>query len=598
MKPHTTPFIGNYLPYLAAARFRLLLFALLIGVATMPAQAQNKKDKGKKEKTDKNKLSEAELQRVQKLFFDGLLANIKSNSQGAIDAFKQCLTIQPNHDAAMFELARMYYEKQDPEQTLFYAEKAANIDPHNKWYQALYAEALSVNNRFVEAAKIYEQLTLKYPTEYDYYFDWAYMLIQANKYGDAINVYDALELKLGTLEDISVQKQKLYLRLGQFDKAVAELQKLSNANPNEVRYALTLAELYQANNMPDKALEVYNQLLKTSPDNPYANLALADYYSIKGDQTLYLEYLAKALQNPELAVNIKAQRLQPMVERKAPTDKDKNLVFKMVETVLKAHPDEPLAHILYADLLYTYDQKEKSLDEFTKASQLDGSSYDVWNQMMMINYELKNHLALNQLTTQVIELFPNQPMPYYFNGIANQQLKNYEKAIKALKQGALVSVTDENLTAQMHSLIGTIYNDIKEYDKSDSNFEKALHLSPDDALILNNYSYFLSVRGENLDKAAEMSLKSNKLEPNNASFEDTYAWVLYKQKKYTEARKWIEKALTNSGNKNATLLEHYGDILFKLNETDKAVENWKAAKENGSTSELLDKKIKDQKLYE
>ncbi|QQS30463.1 MAG: tetratricopeptide repeat protein [Sphingobacteriales bacterium] len=582
--------------------YLLMLLSLAVIGSSDTVFAQSKKNKDKKSKTEgadnKSRLSEADQQKVQKLFFDGLTANIKGNTEGAVLAFKQCLMLDPNHDAAMFELARIYFESQDQEQTLLYAEKAAKTDPDNKWYQALYAETLSVNSRFDEAAKIFETLTQKFPADYDYYFDWAYMLIQAGKYAEAIKVYDALEQKIGTLEDISIQKQKLYLRIGQFDNAVLELQKLSNAFPNDMRYLLTLGELYLSNNMPDKALEVYNNLLKVSPDNPYACLALSDYYYTQNNEEKFLEYLNKALASSELPINAKVQRLSPLVEQKSADPVGKTRIFNLIELVVKTHESEPLAHILYADLLYTYDQKAEALKEFTRASELDGSNFEVWYQMLILNYELQNFTQLAQLSSEVIELFPNQPYPYYFNGIANLQVKSYEKAVKSLKQGTLISVNDNNLTAQMYSLLGSVYNETKEYDKSDNSFEKALKLTPDDALILNNYSYFLALRGEHLDKAAEMSAKSNKSEPANSSFEDTFAWVLYKQKKYAEALTWIEKALVNSGTPNATLLEHYGDILYQLNEINKAVEQWKLSKDAGGNSGFLDKKINDRKLYE
>lgn len=578
-----------------------LLLLLLLSATSEKAEAQNKKGndkKGKNAGTAQSKSGNAEAQKAQKLFFDGILANIKGDTEGAIQAFKLCLTLQPKHDAAMYELARIFYDGHDKEQTLLYAENAAKTDPANKWYQSLYAEALSVNNRFEEAAKVYERVVNLYPSDYDFYFDWAYMLIQANKYAEAIKVYDALEQRTGPVEDVSIQKQKLYIRIGQFDKAVAELQKLINAFPNEVRYQLTLAELYLANNTPDKAQEVYEKLMETAPDNPYANLALADYLQAKGETEQAFEKLKKAFADPELSLGIKAQRLSPMVEQKAANAADKDRIFELVKLVTDTHNAEALAHIIYGDLLNTYDQKEEALQQFTQASQIDGSSYEVWQQMMVLNYELKHFDKLAEVSSQVIELFPNQPYPYYFSGIALNQLKNYEKAIKLLKQGTFISTSNQNLSAQMYSLMGAIFNEMKDYEKSDSSFEKALKITPEDPLILNNFSYFLAQRSYNLERAAQMAEKANQLEPNNSSFEDTYAWVLYKQKKYADARLWMEKALSHNTDDSATLLEHYGDILFQLNETDKAVENWKKAKEKNGNSEFLDKKIKDRKLYE
>ena len=116
--------------------------------------------------------------------------------------------------------------------------------------------------------------------------------------------------------------------------------------------------------------------------------------------------------------------------------------------------------------------------------------------------------------------------------------------------------------------------------------------------MLNNYSYYLSLRKLNLDKAEAMSKKCNELEPNNNSYQDTYGWILYQMKKYDDAKVWVGKAVDNGGRNNGTLLEHYGDILYQLGNKDEALKYWIDAKKAKGTSELIDKKIADKKLYE
>ena len=115
---------------------------------------------------------------------------------------------------------------------------------------------------------------------------------------------------------------------------------------------------------------------------------------------------------------------------------------------------------------------------------------------------------------------------------------------------------------------------------------------------MNNYRYYLSLRADSLDKAERMSLLSNTLQPNTSSFQDTYAWILYKNAKYADAKIWLEKALENGAKNNGTILEHYGDVLYKLGDTEKAFEYWQKAKQTGESSEFLDKKIADKQLYE
>ena len=125
-----------------------------------------------------------------------------------------------------------------------------------------------------------------------------------------------------------------------------------------------------------------------------------------------------------------------------------------------------------------------------------------------------------------------------------------------------------------------------------------LYNNPNNAIVLNNYSYYLSLRKFNLEKAQKMSYKCNELEPNNGTYQDTYAWILYCLEDYDNARLWIEKALKNGGDKSAVIIEHYGDILFKLGEKKEAIDQWKKAKLIDSGSELLDKKIKNEDLFE
>jgi tetratricopeptide (TPR) repeat protein len=146
--------------------------------------------------------------------------------------------------------------------------------------------------------------------------------------------------------------------------------------------------------------------------------------------------------------------------------------------------------------------------------------------------------------------------------------------------------------------LGDAYNAIKEYEKSDEAYEAALDFDPESDHVLNNYSYFLSIRKEKLDLALEMSSKVVKRNPDNATYLDTHAWVLYNMGRFEEAKKYIEEAIKQDENVSGTIIEHYGDILFKLGDVNMAVEQWEKAKKMNVDSDLIDKKIADRKLYE
>jgi len=216
---------------------------------------------------------------------------------------------------------------------------------------------------------------------------------------------------------------------------------------------------------------------------------------------------------------------------------------------------------------------------------------------MLIDAELTQYDSLLYHSQQAIELFPNQAITYFYNGISNSLLENYEESIAPFETALLIGV-DETVQANIFSNLGDAYYNLNNYIKSDSCYEKALELEPEKSYVLNNYSYYLSLRNENLSKALDMAKKANELEPNNISFQDTYGWVLYKLGKFDKAKVQIEKCLDNGGDKKAVILEHYGDILYQLGDTDNAVIYWKKAKDKGLDSEFIDKKITDKKLYE
>ncbi len=212
---------------------------------------------------------------------------------------------------------------------------------------------------------------------------------------------------------------------------------------------------------------------------------------------------------------------------------------------------------------------------------------------MFCDLYLEDYQSLANDSEKCIDYFPNYPLPYFFAGIGNYQLKDFVKAKAFLESGKEFVVNNNALLEQFYSSLGDIYNEMKNYDASYVAYDKVLKLNPDNSVVLNNYSYYLSLRNEHLDRAKEMAKKSVELDPYNSNNLDTYAWVLYKLEDYKGALEWIEKAYNNSSNASGVVLEHYGDILVKLGKKDEAMKYWKLAREKKDYSEFLDGKIKD-----
>jgi len=176
--------------------------------------------------------------------------------------------------------------------------------------------------------------------------------------------------------------------------------------------------------------------------------------------------------------------------------------------------------------------------------------------------------------------------------VACLQLEKYTEALDILKEGdaylldnKLMKVQFELYRAEANYKLGRVEDAFKAFDA-------VISIDPENWLAMNNYAYYLSVRNENLEKAEQLSGKAVRANPDNSTYLDTYAWVLFMRKDYSLAKFYMETAIKNGGDKNGVIVEHYGDILFMLGQKDKAMEQWKKAEETGDFSEFLSEKIK------
>lgn len=512
--------------------------------------------------------------------------------------FLQALKIDPNSSATMYELANIYAFQNNKNLSLYYAKKAAASDPKNVWYQLLYAQCLKDNKKNDEVPAVFEKLIKNNPDRIDFYYELANSYLFLNKLQDAIKVYNRIEDRVGITEEASMQKLKIYKALNNFDKSVDEAQKLIKANPKEARFYGMLGEIYQDKGMGEKALDAYNELLKIDPQNAYVHLSLADYYrSLKQNEKAF-EEIKIAFRSKDLDIDTKVKILLSYYSITETYTELKPDADELCKIIVEVHPTDAKAFSIYGDFLNRDKKLEEARTQYRKAIELDKEKYAIWNQLLIIDSELNDIAALEKESREAMELFPNQPLPYYFNGAANIQLKQHKEAVTSLMQGTEFVYDNPPLLAQFYANIGDAQNQLKNHAESDLAYDKALELDPNNTYVMNNYAYYLSLRNEKLDKAEAMSKKSNELEPNNSSYQDTYGWILYQQKKYEEAKTWIGRAIDNGGKANGTLLEHYGDVLYKLGEKDEAVQFWSDAKKAGGTTKLIDKKIADKKLHE
>ena len=571
-----------------------LLFLFILSLLLIEAKAQAKQGPvivvGKV-------LNQKDSLQVRELYFEGLHEKLMENYPQAAISFNKVLDIDPANDAAMYELANMSFAQNKPTEAERLIRNAVTVAPDNEWYWSFLSEIYKKTNNISELVLVLEELIRLRPDKEEYYYDRANAFMILKKTDQAVAAYDEIESKFGSSQDLSSAKQRILLQQGKPEQVKEALETQIKNNPDDVHNYLYLSDVFIKSGNRDKAIEVLNRAKAIAPANAMVRLALADNFkALKQFDNTFIE-LKVAFADPNLNIDEKVRIVLSFFPMFADFTA-RAYANELASIMTKTHPDEAKAFAIYGDVLFQEKKYTEARDSYKKALKLNNQIYQIWEQLIRIEVSQGDFQQAVADGEEALTVFPNQAELYLYTGIAYSQTKNYDKAVSYLKNAAELETEDPEIRVQIFSTLGDSYNALKKFKESDQSYDRALELNPDDSYVLNNYAYYLSLRGENLDKAEKMSRRSLQLNPNNASSEDTYAWILFKLKKYPEAKIWIEKALRNGTTNNSAQVEHYGDILYLLGEKDLALQQWIKAKSFGAGSENLNKKINEKRYVE
>ena len=533
-----------------------------------------------------------------RVYADGAKEKILGNYEAALTEFEKALDLDPKSAAANYEIGNIYSIQEKNNEALEQYRIAVEIEPDNYWFQLSLAAMLKDLGQPKEAIERFQTLVDQEPKRIELKYELAQLMLNNRRKSDGIAVMNQVEEELGVTEEVSFLKKRVYLSNNDVDNAAREVQKLIDQYPDELAYYGVLADVYSSNGRKSDAIKVYKEMLLLDSNNYRLQYSLAEFYRQEGNKAFYKKYLDKAFANPEMSIDDKVKYVLTyyQVDSRSKVEKKEGISF--CKKITTAHPHNAKGYALLADFQYFDNQTDEAKKSYIKTLELDSSRFPVWNQLIYIFAEKIDTAELVNYSKRAIILFPNQPTVYLTYGIGLSQQGNNEKAIEYLKLGKDLVIDNQSLKSQFYSSLGDCYHSIKDNANSDKNYNQALKLDPNNGIVLNNYSYYLSVRNENLALAKTMSAKSNNLAPNQASFQDTYAWILFQLKEYDNALIWIEKAIENSTTPSGEILEHKGDILFKNNDLTEAVKYWEKAKLKGGASLRIDKKINDKTYYE
>ena len=530
----------------------LLAIILVVFCGGTMAQAQ-KKDKSAKGYV----AADEELLKIDCQMIDAKTQEEIGNRDRAAQIYRRIMAERPSYAAAYYELGGMMLDDGAVDSALILTQKAISLNKNNLWYRLQETEIHERRQDYRQLAECWEEIVKQHSDVLDYYYELADAYLMDNEGEKAIKVLDRIEKRYGVSETVSLHQKEIWEAMGRSDMALKEIEQLAKAMPHETKYSAMMAEVYMKRKDYKRAKQYYDQVLKNNPNDDFIHFSLASYYKQTGDHQAAIQELGKGLQQESLAC---IEKLHVISSFFTPSDLHGERVkeaLNLTSVIAKQCGDEPEVAGFYGSLLMYDQQYAEAADQFRRLVKNDSSRYETWEMLLVcLNMSQAPRKEVQNYAQRAAKLFPFHTMPTYILGMHALMDRNYTEAQKLLNRCEMIGFRHGYLEFQTYSMLGDCYYWLGEYNRAWKYFDKALKLEPDDIGTLNNYAYFLSERGEQLEKALRMSKKTIEKEPENATYLDTYAWILHKMGRDAEALPYIEKAVQLSDDDRDTLTDH------------------------------------------
>ena len=531
-------------------------------------------------------------------FLEAMRLKEKKDYASAFGLLQHCLDIHPNAASALYEVSQYYMFLRQVPQGQEALEKAVANAPDNYWYSQGLASLYQQQNELDKAVTLLEQMVVRFPAKQDPLFNLLDLYGRQEKYDEVISTLNRLEKRMGKNEQLSMEKFRIYLQMKDDKKAFQEIESLVQEYPMDMRYQVILGDVYLQNGKKQEAYDVYQKVLAAEPDNPMAIFSMASYYKQTGQEELYQQQLDTLLLNKKVTPDTKVGVMRQMIVENEQADKDSTQIIALFDRIMKQEQDDPQIPMLYAQYLLSKNMEAESVPVLEQVVDLDPTNKAA--RMMLIGAAVKkeDYKQIIKVCEPGIEATPDALEFYYYLAVAYNQAEKPDSVISICKRALEHTTADskKEIVSDFYSILGDMYHTQKQMKEAYAAYDSALVYNPSNIGALNNYAYYLSVERRDLDKAEEMSYKTVKAEPNNATYLDTYAWILFEKGNYAEARIYIDNAMkSEGGDKSDVIVEHCGDIYYMTGGVDGALTYWKKALEMGSESKTLKQKIEKKK---
>lgn len=545
-------------------------------------------------------LSTEEQRRYEYFFLEAVRLEQQERYDEAFEMITHCLSIAPEAPSALYKVATYYFFLNRKEMALEALSKAVEGEPDNYWYKQTLASYYQTNREYDKAIAVLEEMQRLFPKRNGELLTALVGLYShTQQYDKVVDALERLEQLMGKSEAISMEKSRNYLLMGNKESAFGELEALAAEYPESSYYRVILSSMYMEHGRMPDALPLLQEVLDDDPDNGPAKIALTQYYKQLDDTVQYRAMVDSVLMTPTVNDDTKVNMMVQLIRDKT----DSTYVMKLFNRVMQQpQRTAKMGHLCVQYMLQLNQPEERVRPVLLRM--LEAEPDHVQARLQLLSYAARRNdmEEVISVCSTAIDYNPEVLDFYYYKAVGLYQTGKLQEALDTYRK-ATAQITEESnteLISDIYAAMGDLYHMTAQPEEAYHCYDSALIYNPSNILVLNNYAYYLSEEDKELDKAEQMSLRTIKAEPNNATYLDTYAWILYKLQRYEEALTYIEQALAADSVPSDVLYEHAGDICFRMGDVARAVDYWKQALEVQRKAEAveqrLEKKVRTKKM--
>ena len=542
-------------------------------------------------------------QKYDATFLDALCQREKGNSDAAFDLFRHCVDIDSTRSEAYFYLAHYYGMLKQKDTMLRYIKKCVELEPSNTTYLETLANIYITQRQYAEGIDALERLYDKSRDRDDVLGMLVQLYEQQQDYDKAIYTLNRLETHEGKTERLSIGKSGLYTQKGDKKAAISEMKQLADQYPNDNNYRCLYGNTLYVNGQKKKALAIFNQILKEDPDNRNALMAMLAHYNDQHDSVAAHKQIERILLNKSTSTEDRVTLMRQVIGESEQAGGDSTHVLQLFRQMLDLPQSDADLALFCATYMSLKKMPQDSIGQvLERALKIAPDNAAARLQLVSYAWQAEDKDKVIALCSDARQYNPDEMAFYYYQGIAYYQKNQLDEALDAFQNGigVITQQSDPAIVSDFYAVMGDIMHQKGMDREAFAAYDSCLQWKDDNIGCLNNYAYYLSIKGQQLDKAEQMSYRTIKAEPKNATYLDTYAWILFMQKRYSEARIYIDQTLQNDSDSAAVLLEHAGDIYYHAGDAEKALALWQQALERatddkeitGPRKQVLIRKIK------